>query len=89
MDELLLTYCGDDFTGSTDVMETMTMAGLRAVLFLRPPDKEDLQRFPGLRAVGVACSSRAMSPQEMDDALPLIFRKLKGLGAPLFHYKTC
>jgi len=89
MDELLLTYYGDDFTGSTDVMETMAMAGLRAVLFLRPPEKVDLQRFPGLRAVGVSSSSRTMSPQEMDDTLPLVFQKLKDLEAPLFHYKTC
>ncbi|MBP9903617.1 MAG: hypothetical protein KBH45_19345, partial [Verrucomicrobia bacterium] len=29
---LLLAYYGDDFTGSTDVMESLARAGLRTVL---------------------------------------------------------
>jgi uncharacterized protein YgbK (DUF1537 family) len=37
---LLLTFCGDDFTGSTDAMEALTLAGLRTVLFFSPPAPE-------------------------------------------------
>ena len=89
MNDLLLTYCGDDFTGSTDVMEALTTAGLRTVLFLEPPAPEDLRRFEGLRAAGVAATSRAMTPARMDQALPGIFERLKNLGAPTCHYKIC
>ncbi|MFN3649309.1 MAG: four-carbon acid sugar kinase family protein [Armatimonadota bacterium] len=88
-DRLLLAYYGDDFTGSTDVMEALTSAGLRTVLFLQPPTAAELTRFPGVRAVGVAGTSRAMSPEEMDRELPPAFRSLAALDAPLVHYKTC
>lgn len=76
----LLSWYGDDFTGSTDVLEVLTLAGLRARLYLETPgDVDDVQ------AVGLAGTSRAMTPAEMDCALPGAFR---ALGRPL-HYKTC
>ena len=62
----LLAYYGDDFTGSTDVMEALQWAGLRAVLFLDPPGPERLAKFDGLKAFGVAGWSRTMSPAEMN-----------------------
>lgn len=89
MSELLLSWYGDDFTGSTDVMEALTLAGVPAVLFLEPPSVETLGRFPGARAVGVAGTSRAMTPAQMDASLPAVFEGLKSLGARLFHYKLC
>ena len=36
-DGLLLSFYGDDFTGSAAVMEVMTFAGLPTVLFVGPP----------------------------------------------------
>ncbi|WP_319533124.1 four-carbon acid sugar kinase family protein [uncultured Cohaesibacter sp.] len=87
--QLLLSYYGDDFTGSTDALESVTMAGIPAMLFLEPPTKEDLAAFPHLRAVGVAGTSRSQSPVWMDTELRPILQKLKELGAPLCHYKTC
>jgi len=89
MSDLRLTFCGDDFTGSTDVMEALTTAGLRTVLFLEPPGREDLRRFDGVRAAGIASTSRAMSPSEMNAALGPAFESLRALGAPLCHYKVC
>jgi uncharacterized protein YgbK (DUF1537 family) len=89
MSELLMTYCGDDFTGSTDVMEALATAGLRTVLFLEPPTPSDLRRFDGLRAAGVAATSRAMTPEQMDQSLPATFEGLRRLGAPVCHYKVC
>lgn len=88
-DGVLLAYYGDDFTGSTDVMESLAMAGVRTVLFLEPPAPEMLGRFEGVRAVGVAGNGRTMNPETMDRTLPGIFGQLKELGAPLFHYKVC
>jgi len=86
---LLLTYYGDDFTGSTDVMEALALAGLRTLLFLNPPRPEELARFPGVRAVGVAGTSRSMAPERMDQELPPVFAAVGSLGAPLVHYKVC
>ena len=88
--KLLLAFYGDDFTGSTDAMEALALSGLRTVLFLSPPTPEFLQqRFPDLRCIGVAGTSRAMSPAEMDAQLEPVLRELWSLGAPLTHYKVC
>ena len=86
---LLLAYYGDDFTGSTDVMEALSRAGLRTVLFLQPPTPTQLAEFPGLRAFGLAGGSRMLSPEEMERELPLPFEALKASGAPIIHYKMC
>ncbi|MDD0837841.1 four-carbon acid sugar kinase family protein [Curvibacter sp. HBC61] len=86
---LLLAYYGDDFTGSTDAMEAMTAAGVPTVLFLAPPTPQALQRFPGVRCVGLAGASRGRSPAWMQAHLPPAFASLRALGAPLLHYKVC
>ncbi len=87
---LLLTYYGDDFTGSTDVMEALVLGGVPTVLFLNAPDEAFIrEHFPDVRAIGVAGVSRSMSPDQMEADLPPIFTALQQLGAPLFHYKIC
>ena len=85
----LLAFYGDDFTGSTDALESLARTGLRTVLFLEPPPPDRLRRFPGLRAFGVAGTARTMTPAQMTRELPPIFRALKASGAPLVHYKMC
>ena len=89
MSALWLTYYGDDFTGSTDVLEALSVNGVPAVLFLRPPAAADLARFPECRAVGVAGISRSETPEWMDENLPPVFMALRNLGAPVCHYKVC
>lgn len=86
---LLLAYYGDDFTGSTDVMEALQWAGLRTVLFLAPPTPDQLARFTNLRAFGVAGWSRTMTPAEMEAELAPTLERLRASGAPLVHYKIC
>ncbi|SAL22692.1 HPr kinase [Caballeronia choica] len=86
---LLLAYYGDDFTGSTDAMEAMTAAGVPTLLCLDTPTPELLARFPEVRCVGLAGSSRGRSSQWMDDALPGAFASLAALGAPILQYKVC
>ncbi len=86
----LLAFYGDDFTGSSDAMEALALAGLRTVLFLAPPSAQVLQaRFADARCIGVAGTSRAMSPAQMDAGLMPVLRSLWSLGAPLLHYKVC
>lgn len=86
---LRLAFYGDDFTGSTDALEVLAFAGLRTALFLQPPTPADLGRVGALDAIGVAGDSRAMTPAEMDRALPAVFEALARIGAPLLHYKVC
>ena len=89
MTTLRLAFYGDDFTGSTDAMEVLAFAGLRTALFLAPPTPQALQLAGTLDAFGVAGDSRAMTPQEMDDALPPVLAALAASGAPIVHYKVC
>lgn len=85
----LLAYYGDDFTGSTDVMEALELHGVPTVLFLEAPQARDLRRFAHCRAIGVAGMSRSESPAWMDEHLPGIFAALGAIGAPICHYKVC
>jgi uncharacterized protein YgbK (DUF1537 family) len=86
---LLLTYYGDDFTGSTDAMEAMTAAGVPTVLFLQPPTPAMLARYPDVRCIGLAGSSRGRSPDWMDRELPVALGSLAALNAPILQYKVC
>lgn len=86
---LVVTFYGDDFTGSTDVMETLEDLGLATLLFLDPPTPAEVAAHQGIRAVGVAGVGRTLSPDEMDAELPPVLDALARLGAPLLHYKMC
>ena len=89
MSRLLLTFYGDDFTGSTDALEQLTLAGIRAMLFIEPPTPAQLKRFPKLQAVGVTGMTRSLTPDAMEKKLRPALKKLKTLGAPHVHYKVC
>jgi len=85
----LLTFYGDDFTGSSAVMEVTAFAGLPTVLFLNPPTPEQLAQFADRRVIGIAGIARSQSPAWMDRNLPPVFGLLRSLGAPIVHYKVC
>ena len=89
MSDLLLAYCGDDFTGSTDALEALTLAGVPTVLFFSPPDAAALARFPGVRAVGLASPARGRDPAWMRQHLAPALAALARLGAPVLQYKVC
>ena len=86
---MLLSYYGDDFTGSTDVMESMSVHGVRTVLFTRIPTPQEQARFAGYDAVGIAGTGRSQTPAWMNEHLPRHFEWLKQLGARVCHYKVC
>lgn len=86
---LLYSFYGDDFTGSTDVLQQLASQGVRSVLFLRRPTASDLAAFPDAQAIGQAGDSRSRSPAWMDEHLPDILAHLRDLGAPITHYKVC
>jgi uncharacterized protein YgbK (DUF1537 family) len=86
---LHLAFFGDDFTGSTDALESLTRAGLRTVLFMAPPSAGLLASFPRLDAVGVAGLTRALAPDAMEAELRPAFRALQALRPRHVHYKVC
>lgn len=86
----LLSFYGDDFTGSTDAMEALTISGFKTVLFLEPPTKVLLdEQFPDVQCIGIAGTSRTMTPEQMAKDLGSIFNQMKELGTPINHYKIC
>lgn len=88
-EKLLIAYYGDDFTGSTDVLESLASQGTETVLFTRIPDEEQRGRFAYCRAVGLAGTSRSQTPDWMDGNLPEVFSWLGSLNASIVHYKVC
>ena len=99
--ELFLGFYGDDFTGSTDVMETLSLNGIPTALFLNPPEPSEMQTFRlkvgvgsedgtnRLKAFGVAGISRSLSPWQMDEELPGIFKAMRRIPTDFFQYKIC
>jgi uncharacterized protein YgbK (DUF1537 family) len=85
----LISYYGDDFTGSTDVMEALAVHGVPTVLFTNLPSRDDFSRFASYRAFGLAGTSRSQTPEWMDNNLPQAFEWLKSLEARFCHYKVC
>lgn len=87
--KLLYTWYGDDFTGSTDVLERLGLAGVPAVLFTAPPSATDREEFPECRAIGIAGESRSRSPEWMKEHLPAVYAQMRAMGAAIHHYKVC
>jgi uncharacterized protein YgbK (DUF1537 family) len=87
--QFLLAFYGDDFTGSTDAMEALARSGYRTILFLEAPTTEMLQRFEGIRCIGVAGTSRAKTPANMAKEIKPIMERLAQIDVPVVHYKTC
>jgi 3-oxoisoapionate kinase len=85
----LVTFYGDDFTGSSASMELLAFSGLETVLFLSSPTPERLRDFAAYRGIGIAGIARSRDPDWMDQNLPPIFSRLKSLHAPVVHYKVC
>ena len=86
---LALAFYGDDFTGATDALEQLTLAGIRTALFIAPPTPKQIAQFKDLQAIGVAGMTRSMTPVAMARELRPAFKKLKALGARHVHYKVC
>ncbi len=89
MSGLLYAFYGDDFTGSTDVLESLALGGIESVLFIGAPSQQQLNKFHHCRAIGIAGESRSQTPEWMSSHLPPVFERLKALDARVTHYKTC
>ena len=86
---LLYCYYGDDFTGSTDVLEQLAGNGVSSVLFLGAPTPAQLARFSTCQAIGFAGDARSRTPEWMSDNLPAIFIRMRDLNPAVVQYKVC
>lgn len=84
-----MAFYGDDFTGSTDVLEALSLGGMKTVLFVGQPSDALRARFHDARAVGLAGCTRGLSPSQMETELTPALTWLRGLGPAIVHYKTC
>lgn len=84
-----ISFYGDDFTGSTDVMEALSTHGVKTILFTRIPTPDEYTPYKDCDAVGIAGISRSQSPEWMDENLPAIFEWMKSSGSTFCHYKVC
>jgi 3-oxoisoapionate kinase len=85
----LLCWYGDDFTGSSAVMEAMSAAGMPAVLFFDVPTPPQRARFADYRGIGMAGVARAQTPAWMRNNLPRFYRAMAECDAPVSLYKVC
>jgi uncharacterized protein YgbK (DUF1537 family) len=85
----LYAWYGDDFTGSTDVLEALALYGVKAVIFTRTPDEIGLRAFGDCAAIGIAGESRSRGIEWMNGNLPAVFQAMRALGARVNHYKVC
>jgi 3-oxoisoapionate kinase len=86
----ILSFYGDDFTGSTDAMEVLASNNMDTMLFLRIPTKADIEATRGaFAAIGIAGMSRSKDVEWMDGHLPEVFDSLAQVAAPICHYKVC
>ncbi len=86
---LLICFYGDDFTGSTDALESLSLAGVRTLLFTSPPTHEQLKQYPGIQAVGVAGMTRSMGVAAIRKELNPALAALKSLRPRHVLYKVC
>jgi uncharacterized protein YgbK (DUF1537 family) len=97
--DLLLSYYGDDFTGSTDAMEALTLNGVPTALFLSPPSVADIKAFrlknswydssATIKSVGIAGVSRSMHVSSMKSELQPVFEQMSTIPSQFCHYKIC
>src|SRR5207248_272433 len=69
--------------------ESLTLGGVRTVLFTQPPTSQQLAQYPDLQAFGVAGMTRSMPPGEIEKTLRPAFESLKRTAASIVHYKVC
>jgi len=81
-----IVFIGDDFTGASDTLATLSERGARARLFLDMPKAEETA---DLDAVGIATDLRARSPEDIATRLGAMAPALRTLSPRFVHYKIC
>lgn len=84
-----IAFFGDDFTGSTDALETLEEMGLNTVLFTEVPTLEQLEAFGDKQAIGIAGMTRTLPTGEIEKELKQVFDLFSTIAVKHVHYKVC
>lgn len=83
-------FIGDDFTGASDNAAQYSRHGLRTVLLFYLPDIEILRQLVfDNDVVGIATTTRSMSPEGITEELTTIFSSIQKLKISIVQYKCC
>jgi len=82
-------FCGDDFTGASDTLATLSRAGLNCRLFLSPEAVLHCPERETLDAIGIATATRSLEAPAIAAELTPIGRAFAALGPGIVHYKVC
>lgn len=86
----LITFYGDDFTGSTDLVLQYRRFGLPGIIFMGLPSLDQLQAAAQTYSVvGIAGVTRSMAPADIEVRLEPALHRLAELGPDLIQYKVC
>jgi uncharacterized protein YgbK (DUF1537 family) len=86
----LITFYGDDFTGSVDALLQFSRRGLRGRLFVGLPSADELtEAATTCDVIGVAGIARSLPTGLMADELTPVFEAFVALGARVVQYKAC
>ena len=87
---ILISFYGDDFTGTAATAEALTQSGLPTVIFTEPPSPSYLeQHFPRARAVGISGAARTLPAKALTQVLSPIFLSMQAYQSPIYIYKVC
>lgn len=89
MNDLLLGFYADDFTGATDALEALSLGGAATALVLDAATLQHADLPSDVRCVGIAGTTRSLSPIEIEAELPASLRLLATLKPLLLQYKIC
>ena len=90
MSDVLLTFYGDDFTGSADLVMQYERFGLSGLIFLGSPGVAELEAAAADHAVvGIAGVTRAAAPAEISGMIAPAFEALAALDPRYLQYKVC
>lgn len=96
--DILLSYYGDDYTGSSDVLEVLSLMDIPTILFLNAPASQQIENFVFKNKAfqhsrklvfGVAGIARSLAPEEMEKELDPVLKKISQIPSRYFHYKIC
>jgi uncharacterized protein YgbK (DUF1537 family) len=89
-DHALITFYGDDFTGSSDALGQYHRFGLHAIMFFKLPPRDVLEEAARTHdVVGIAGISRSLPTEKMEAEVRPVFEAFRRLGSAFVQYKIC
>lgn len=82
-------WYGDDFTGASDTLATLSQGGVAAILLLQAPGPHHLERLRSMEAIGLAGATRSLDCDHIRSTLKEVTPFLASLQPRILHYKIC